>query len=192
MDLNGLSDYELIERVAAKDEAAFEALYDRHRSQAFGLALRVTGARPAAEEVAQDAFLSVWRSADRYHPERGSVSSWLLSIVRNRGIDALRRNQHAARNVELGAVLAAPLRSRECTDELALAREEAREARSLLDHLPSGQRQVVELAYFAGMTQTEIAARIGVPLGTVKGRSRLALEKLRDAVAGEATLASAR
>lgn len=186
--LNGLRDDELIARVAAFDEAAFEVLYDRHRCRAFGLALRVTGTRTAAEEVTQEAFLSLWRGARRFDPARGTLAAWLMTAVRHRAIDAVRKGAVRGPTLEWRDVI--PEREgRDATHELIVAAEESRRARTLLDRLPADQREVVELAYFGGLAQTEIAQRVGVPVGTVKGRSRLALEKLRDAVAADGVLA---
>lgn len=183
------SDSRLMQGVASRDPRAFEAIYDRYRSQAFGLAMRVTGRRGAAEEVMQDVFLNLWRSADRWDPNRGSVETWLLSMVRYRSIDALRRGTRHARNTTLDASPAERFEAPERTEEEVVAREEARHARELLAGLPVEQREVLELAYFGGLTMAEIAVRTGTPLGTVKGRSRLALEKLRAARSTESLFA---
>ena len=179
--LTRLDDAALIARVADGDAGAFEALYDRYRSQAFGLALRLTRRPGTAEEVTQDAFLALWRKAARFDPGRGSLSSWLLTFVRHRAIDALRSGARRERSVQLEAAaerLEAPARTHE---EVAL-REESLAARRLVKELPGDQREVIELAYFGGLSQGEIAAEVGIPLGTVKGRSRLALEKLRRSI----------
>lgn len=187
--LNGLSDPELIARVvAAADEAAFEVLYDRHRCRAFGLALRVTGTRTAAEEVTQEVFLGLWRRAQLFDPARGTLAAWLMTAVRHRAIDAVRKG--AARGPTLEWHEALPgSEGPDAAHEQTVAAEESRRARALLDRLPAEQREVVELAYFGGFAQTEIAERLGAPLGTVKSRSRLALEKLREAVTADGVLA---
>lgn len=176
--LSGLNDRDLVRRVARGDARAFEAIYDRHSSAVFGLAVRVTGRPPAAEEATQDAFLGLWRSAGTYDPGRGTLKTWLLGSVRNRSIDWLRREARHNRGQKNGDALVDRLEATERTDEQVAAQEMRRHTRQLLVSLPSDQRQVIELAYFKGLTHTEIAAKAGIPLGTVKGRQRLALAKL--------------
>jgi RNA polymerase sigma-70 factor (ECF subfamily) len=156
-------------------------LYQRHATVAYSLAYRITGTAGAAEDVTQDAFLSAWRSATRYDAARGSVRTWLLSIVQHRAVDALRRRNPRERREIDDDGLAERLESSRRTDEEVADREQADAVRGLLAELPHEQRQVIELAYFRGFTQTEIAEVIGAPLGTVKGRMRLALAKLRAA-----------
>ncbi|MGA9860015.1 MAG: sigma-70 family RNA polymerase sigma factor [Solirubrobacteraceae bacterium] len=173
-----LDDRELVVRVLAGDVRAFEAIYDRHCDQVFGLAMYITRRQRAAEEATQDAFLNLWRSADRYDPRRGTLKTWLLTLVRNRSIDWLRREARQSRDVELDDAIAGRLEAPERTDEQAATREESRHARQLLGSIPTEQRQVIELAYFKGLTQAEIAVKIGIPLGTVKGRQRLGLTKM--------------
>lgn len=167
------------------DARAFEAIYDRHGSSAFSLAYRIAGNRTVAEDIVQEAFLSVWRSSVRYQPERGNLRSWLLSVVHNRAIDQLRRQVvHTKRQVDADGIeerKAAP----ELTDVEAFRREEAQTVRSAMEGLPTDQLRVVELAYFGGFTHSQIADMLGEPLGTVKGRMRLALDKMRDGL-GEA------
>ena len=167
------------------DARAFEAIYDRHGSAAFSLAYRIAGNRTAAEDIVQEAFLSVWRSGVRYQPERGNLRSWLLSVLHNRAIDALRRSAvHARRQVDAEGIeerKAAP----EFTDVEAFRRQEAQTVRAAMEQLPNDQLRVVELAYFGGFTHLQIAEMLGEPLGTVKGRMRLALDKMRDGL-GEA------
>jgi RNA polymerase sigma-70 factor (ECF subfamily) len=176
--LSTLEDRELVVRVVDGDIRAFEAIYDRHCDQVFGLAMRVTGRHRAAEEATQDAFLNLWRTADRYDPSRGTVKTWLLAVVRNRSIDWLRREARHALDVENNDAILGHLEAPERTDDQAVTREEARHARQLLVSIPTEQRQIIELAYFKGLTQSEIARKIGIPLGTVKGRQRLALTKM--------------
>ena len=183
-----LDDHSLLLRVVDGDVRAFEALYERYSARVFSLAMRITGRRDAAEEVTQDAFVGLWRKASRYDPDRGSLSAWLLSIVRHRGIDWLRRAARHARDVEIDQTLVGQLESDERTDEQVAERDEYRRARQLLARLPRAQRQAIELAYFKGLTQSEIAKRTGIPLGTVKGRQRLALIKLHEALTGAPTL----
>ena len=182
-----LEDTVLVARVASGDVRAFEALYDRYRAQAFGLAVRLTRRLGVAEEVTQDAFLTLWRKASHYDPARGSVATWLLTFVRHRAIDSLRSGARGEHNVELESA-ADRLEAPERTDEAVAGLEESRTTRRLVKELPSDQREVIELAYFAGLTQGEIAAEVGVPLGTVKGRSRRALEKLRRALTVDGAL----
>jgi RNA polymerase sigma-70 factor (ECF subfamily) len=175
-----LEDRDLVARVVDGDVRAFEAIYDRYSAQVFGVAMAVTGRRRAAEEATQDAFLSLWRTADRYNTDRGTLKTWLLAMVRNRSIDWLRREARHDRGLEIDDALLGRLEAAERTDEQVAAREESRHARQLLISLPTKQRQVIELAYFKGLTHTEIAAEVGIPLGTVKGRQRLALAKMHE------------
>ena len=168
--------------IAGGDPRAFEVIYERHCTAAFSLAYRICGARATAEEVAQEAFLAIWRSGARYDRTRGSVRTWVLGVVHNRAIDMLRRTTvHERRRVgdEHAAEL---LESPERTEVEAARREEARSLRGLISELPDEQRRVIELAYFGGFTHEQIAGMLGAPLGTVKGRMRLALEKMRSGI----------
>jgi RNA polymerase sigma-70 factor (ECF subfamily) len=176
-----LADEELMALVDEKDPAAFEVFYDRHGGAAFSLAHRIVGNRAAAEDVIQEAFLSIWRSRARYDPARGSVRSWTLGIVRNRAIDALRRVSGPAPKLDLDddAVLEARP-SQTLTDSEAIRRDTADRVRGALGELPQEQSQVITLAYFGGFSHSEIAKMLGAPLGTIKGRMRLGLEKMRD------------
>jgi RNA polymerase sigma-70 factor, ECF subfamily len=182
---SSLADEDLMALVQRGDARAFEAIYDRHGSAAFSLAYRIAGNRTVAEDIVQEAFLSVWRSSVRYQAERGNLRSWLLSVVHNRAIDALRRQVvHTKRQVDAEGIeerKAAP----ELTDVEAFRREEAQSIRSAMERLPTDQLRVVELSYFGGFTHSQIAEMLGEPLGTVKGRMRLALDKMRDGL-GEA------
>ena len=181
------TDEELMGRVAGGDIRAFEALYDRHHVRAYSLARRVAGPGGGAEEATQDAFLALWRGASRFDPERGRLAPWLLALVRHRSIDALRAAKARPKQHDL-PYAAERLEALERTEEQVLATDESTRARRLVAQLPREQREVINLAYFAGYSQAEIAARVGVPLGTVKGRARLALAKLRDATEREAAL----
>jgi RNA polymerase sigma-70 factor (ECF subfamily) len=176
--LQTVGDRELMLRIADGDVRAFETIYDRYSAPVYSLAARVTGRRRAAEEATQEVFLSLWRTAPSYDPERGTVRTWLLSVVRNRSIDWLRRERRHDREVEIDDAIVGQLEAAERTEEVVAAREDSLHARQLLVSLPPEQRQVIELTYFKGLTQTEIAEQVGVPLGTVKGRQRLALAKL--------------
>jgi RNA polymerase sigma-70 factor (ECF subfamily) len=178
-DLSLLADEDLMQLVRQGDARAFELVYERHGTAAFSLAYRMTGRRAAAEDVVQEAFLSLWRSGARYDRTRGSVRTWVLGIVHHRGIDALRRNLrhdiHRASDEGLEERFEAPER----TDVQAARREEAAEVRTALAALPAEQSKVIELAYFGGFSHSEIASMLETPVGTVKGRIRLGLEKLR-------------
>ena len=178
-DIPKLADEELIHLVQSGDPRAFEMLYDRHAGAAFSLAYRIAGQRAAAEDVTQEAFLSIWRSRLRYDRARGSVRTWMLGIVHNRAIDGLRRNQRH----ELSRASAEGIEERheatELTDVEAARRQEARTVRQAMETLPNEQTRVIELAYYGGFTTSQIAEMLDAPLGTVKGRMRLGLEKLR-------------
>lgn len=179
-DLARLGDEELMAAVHGKDPAAFEALYDRHGGAAYSLAYRITGERTLAEDTTQEAFLSIWRSNARYDLARGSVRSWVLSVVRNRAIDALRRGGSRAPSLDHDDETALETRpAPERTETEAIRRETAGELRGALESLPEEQSKVIQLAYFGGFSHSEIAEIVGQPLGTVKGRMRLGLEKIR-------------
>ena len=171
------NDQELIAAIQGRDVRALESLYDRHRVLAYSLALRILGSPGDAEDVVQEAFLNVWRSADTYRPERSSWRSWVLSIVHHRALDKLRGRQSRPLPVALEEGMDLPDTS-DVWEEVArnLTGDDVRQA---LDRLPAEQRETIELAYFSGYTHTEIADRMGVPLGTVKGRMRIGLQKLK-------------
>jgi RNA polymerase sigma-70 factor (ECF subfamily) len=179
-----LADEELMPWIAEKDPEAFEVFYDRHGGASYSLAYRILGDRNSAEDCIQEAFISIWRSGARFDKARGSVRSWTLSIVRNRAIDSLRSK--AGKAPKLTFDDDAILESRpaeEMTDDEAMRRETAGEVRGALAQLPAEQSKVIELAYFGGFSQSEIAGMLNVPLGTVKGRMRLGLEKIRGELA---------
>jgi RNA polymerase sigma-70 factor (ECF subfamily) len=186
VDIHRLADEELMELLIDGDPRAFEAVYDRHGKAAFSLAYRMVGDRNAAEDVVQEAFLSIWRSRVRYQRDRGSVRTWILGIVHHRGIDGLRRNTvHQKRRASAEGIeewKEAPER----TDAQAIQADEARTVRSALSTLPEQQGRVIQLAYFGGFTHTQIAEMLDLPVGTVKGRMRLGLEKLRRTLTEEA------
>jgi len=168
--------------VSARDARAFETIYDRHENAAFSLAYRMCGRRAMAEEVVQEAFLSLWRSGARYDRARGSVRSWLLGVVHHRAIDVLRAGVvREARDVSDDKMVER-LEAPERTEVEVARRDEASQVRGVLGELPSEQRHVIELAYFGGFTQTEIAEMLALPIGTVKGRMRLGLTKMRIAL----------
>ncbi|MBA2763883.1 MAG: sigma-70 family RNA polymerase sigma factor [Thermoleophilaceae bacterium] len=176
------ADEELMALVQRGDGDAFEAVYDRHGGAAFALAYRMVGNRVTAEDTVQEAFLSMWRSRERYQRDRGSVRTWVLGIVHHRAIDALRRNVVHDRRRAFGEGLAEKEEAPESTEIEVLRRDEARTVRNALDTIPGEQCRVIELAYFGGFTHTEIAEMIDTPVGTVKGRMRLGLEKMRRAL----------
>ena len=178
-DLRALADEDLLELLAAGDSRALEVIFDRHSGPAFSLAFRMCGRQTMAEDIVQEAFLSLWRSGARYDPTRGSVRSWVLTAVRNRAIDAFRRESVTASRDVADDEAAARLPALERTDSEVERREDARRIRVALQELPAEQRQVIELAYFGGFTHTEIARMLDLPAGTVKGRMRLGLTKLR-------------
>lgn len=184
--LRRLADEELMELVCRNDAAAFEIVLERHLDAAFSLAYRMIGRRSLAEDVVQEATLSTWRSGTRYDRSRGSVRNWILGITHHRAVDALRRDGvRTGKNVSdegLEEHLEAPDR----TDVEVARRDEAQEIRSVLQRLPDEQVRVIELAYFGGFTHTEIAEMLDLPIGTVKGRMRLGLEKMRSRLSPEA------
>ena len=173
-----LADEDLISLVEADDADAFATLYDRHSRAAFSLAYRMMGERQGSQDRAQGGFLKVWRNAGSYRAERGSVRTWILSIVHNRGIDQLRALASRRRTqdrVEASAPRSQP--SEAFTETWRNSqRDQVREAMSTL---PSEQLKILELAYFSGYTHVEISELLSLPLGTVKGRMRLALKKIR-------------
>lgn len=170
--------------IGRRDAEAFEVFYDRHGGAAYSLAYRILGERGAAEDCIQEAFISIWRSGGKFDSARGSVRSWTLSIVRNRAIDVLRSKANKAPKMTFDDDEILESRpSGELTDEEAMRHETATEVRGALSQLPGEQSKVIQLAYFGGFSQSEIAAMLNVPLGTVKGRMRLGLEKIRGELA---------
>jgi RNA polymerase sigma-70 factor (ECF subfamily) len=174
-----LADEDLISLVEAADAEAFATLYDRHSRAAFSLAYRMMGERQASEDVMQDAFLKVWRSAKSYRAERGSVRTWILSIVHNRGIDQI-RSQASRRRTQDKIEASAPRSQPSEAFAETLRNSQRDQVREALDTLPPEQLKILELAYFSGYTHVEISDLLRLPLGTVKGRMRLGLKKIRD------------
>jgi RNA polymerase sigma-70 factor (ECF subfamily) len=183
-DPDRLADEDLLALVHAGDARAFEVIYDRHNRVAFSLAFRLLGDRTAAEDLVQDAFLAVWRGSASYAPVRGSVRNWLLSILHNRGVDRLRTSAAMARRQE--ALEQVVLRQPDAPDAADLGMDEvlAGSVREGLDELPPEQREALDLAYYGGFTHQEISEMLELPLGTVKSRMRLGLERLRRGIGG--------
>lgn len=174
-----------MERVRDGDARAFEVIVDRHGGPAFSLAYRMCGARARAEDIVQEAFVSLWRSGARYDRARGSVRSWVLSAVHNRAVDSFRREstRHGQDLHDDGLAERVPAQT--TTESEVQQRDDARRVRGALSELPPDQRQVIELAYFGGFTHTQISEMLELPPGTVKGRMRLGLAKLRVALVAE-------
>ena len=182
MDKTALSDEQLIEALAAGDESALGVLYDRYAKAVFSLAARITRDQSTAEEITQEVFLRLWRNAATYSASRGRFASWLLSVTHHLAVDQLRRRQarpQAVATIDDLVVQGLP-DTRTDIEEEALLRERRDIIITALGQLPPAQRQVIELAYFGGLTHVEIAARLGDPLGTVKTRMRLGVQKLRE------------
>jgi RNA polymerase sigma-70 factor (ECF subfamily) len=180
--LREISDETLMKRVQADDKEAFERLYSRYSKLAYSLACRICG-RQLAEDATSSAFLAVWTGRRTFSPDRGTPRTWLLTVVRHQAIDALRSGQKRERyfGQDPDAVSRLPsLATPDHDAQLALEQcEQAATIRQALSLLPAAQREVVELGFFAGLTHAEIAAKLELPPGTVKGRMRLGLEKLR-------------
>jgi RNA polymerase sigma-70 factor (ECF subfamily) len=169
-------DEALLALVARSDNDALAALYDRYGRQAYALALRILRDAALAEDAVQDAFLTVWRTAPSFDRTRGSVSTWLLTIVHRRAVDVVRREDRR----RASPLDDAPVAAGDATDEAAELREQRVRVRAALDGLTPSEREALELAYYGGLSQSEIAERLGVPLGTVKSRMFAGLGKLRD------------
>ncbi len=177
--LEGDSEAELMRQMAAGEIGGLETLYDRYHAVAYALALRITTETGLAEDVVQDSFLGLWRNAGRYAQDRGSVKGWLLAIVRHRAIESMRRRRGGVAIAdEPEEPLPIALTLPDVWPEVA-GRLDAEQIRHAMGKLPEAQREVIELAYFDGLTQREIATRTGKPLGTVKSRMRLGLVSLR-------------
>ena len=175
------SDQVLLERVAGKDSQALADLYDRYAAVALALAGRILGDRSEAEDVLQIVFTRIWKDAARYDPAKGSPTSWILSWVRNGAIDRLRRRE-ALQRATLHSIDHAPGGHGGSQGHDDPSAEERERLKKAVSSLPADQRQVIELAYFEGLSQTQIAQRLGEPLGTVKTRVRLGMNKLRQAL----------
>lgn len=173
------SDAALVKQMTAGDEGALSVIYDRYSAMLFGMLMRVLNNKQTAEEVLQDLFLQLWRSADKFDPARGSLPAWLLVIGRNRAISRLRGRPSLEVLEETDGLYANTLASTANIEDEASRMELMETLKTALAQLPAEQRQAVELAYFEGMTQSEIAAKTGSPLGTVKTRMRSAMQVLK-------------
>ena len=174
-----LADEDLMSLMDGGDAEAFGVLYDRHSRAGYSLAYRMMGEKQAAEDLTQDAFLKVWRSAGGYRSERGSVRTWILSIVHNRGIDQL-RSLASRRRTQDRVEQAAPRSQPSEAFAEAWCNRQRHQIREALNTLPEEQLKILELAYFSGYTHVEISNLLDLPLGTVKGRMRLGLKKIRE------------
>jgi RNA polymerase sigma-70 factor, ECF subfamily len=179
-------DGDLAAALRRRDPLAMEVLYDRLGRQAFGLAYRILGDGPAAEDVVQEAFLTVWRQADRIDVARGKLSSFVLTVVHHKAIDALRtRRGQVARQVSVD--VADVEKAGGDVSERVMQSLNRDDVRAALAGVPDDQRRAIEMAYYEGLTHIEIAEALGLPLGTVKSRLRLGLEKMRSALRVEAS-----
>jgi RNA polymerase sigma-70 factor (ECF subfamily) len=181
VDYTKLDDAAIVALIARRDERALGALYDRYSRLAFSLAVRIVGDRALAEEITADSFVNVWRASGSYSTERGRFIPWLMSVVRHRAIDELRRLsvRPEGSSIELNEALETTAHP-DGVDDAFDARRRREVVRSALAKLPVPQREALELAYFGGLTQQEIAAKTGTPLGTIKTRMRLGLLKMRE------------
>lgn len=176
-----LSDDQIMRSIVQRDDSALELLYDRFASAVMGLALKMLGSRPAAEEIVQETFWRVWNKADSYQSDRGSVLSWLFGITHNLCVDHLRRTKVDGMSVAVGGLINQPDPDVNVLESASLSMR-GKQVRAALEELPSEQREVIELAYFQGLTRQDIARTTGVPLGTVHTRARLGLQKLQAAL----------
>ncbi|HZO96470.1 MAG TPA: sigma-70 family RNA polymerase sigma factor [Gaiellaceae bacterium] len=177
-----LSDEAVVALCARSDEVALAELYDRYGRVAYGLAFRILRDEALAEDAVQEAFLAVWRGAARFLPERGKASTWILTVVHRRAVDLVRREQRRR---------AEPLPEAEAaagggSDEAMWLRLERERVQAALAKLPDRQREAIELAYYGGFTQSELAERLGEPIGTIKSRMFTGLARLRELLEGEA------
>lgn len=186
IDLVEAHDRELVERLRKRDEEAFRSLFARYAPSAKALAQRVVRQAHLAEEIVQEAFLAVWRNPDGYDAQRGSVRSWLMGTVHHRAVDLVRREEAHRRRGEQ-AIVDAREEQADHAEDVAIDIDRPKEqelVRSALRELPIEQRNVIEMMYFSGLSQTRIAERTGLPLGTVKSRTLLGMRRLRAALEG--------
>ena len=187
-DLSEARDRELVQQIGRGDEDAFRGLFGRYAPSAMALARRVARQPFLAEEIVQEAFLAVWRNPSGYDQQRGSVRAWLMGMVHHRAVDAVRREESQRRRVEESMVsdpVVSPDLADDVADQVDLP-DERKAVRAALDGLPADQREVIELMYFGGLSQSTISERLGLPLGTVKSRTLLGMRRLRGAIGGRA------
>jgi RNA polymerase sigma factor (sigma-70 family) len=186
VDVSEAHDRELVQRLRRGDEDAFRGLFGRYAPAAKALALRVVRQSHLAEEIVQEAFLAVWRNPDGYDSERGSVRSWLMGMVHHRAVDLVRREEAYRRRAEDSIPEALEEQADHAQDvvEMLGLPEERRIVRAALDELSEEQRDVLTLMYFGGLSQTQIAEKTGIPLGTVKSRTLLGMRRMRTALEG--------
>jgi RNA polymerase sigma-70 factor (ECF subfamily) len=185
-DLSEARDRDLIKWIASRDEAAFRRLFRRYAPTALGLATRIVRQPHIAEETVQEAFLSVWRNPGAFDSSRGSVRSWLMTTVHNRAVDAVRREEAQRRRADEAAAdpdLGPLDPGHTVVEEIGLFQQRLA-VREALEKLPAEQRQVIELMYFGGQSQSRISERLGLPLGTVKSRTLLGMRRLRAELLG--------
>ncbi len=183
---SGNKDREAVKQLAGGDHAAIAELYDRHARLLYSLAFRIVRGQADAEDVLQEVFAQVWRQAARYDTSRGTVIGWLVTLTRSRAIDRLRRGRLQPQTLDDESAAQAVPDVAAGADVQLVTSEQASQVRAALEALPDAQRVPLELAYYEGLTQSEIAGRLAVPLGTVKTRMRQALLRLREALAGRA------
>lgn len=182
VQLRSSDDLALVRRIADGDAAALGELYDRFAGMLLALARRILGPAGDAEEVLQESLVQVWNQAERYDAERSSVSTWLILILRSRALDRLRSRSARARTAEAAAAQPPPIDTSSAAEQHVFHRERRERVRAVLAELPDEQRRVIELAFYEGLSQSEIAVRTGAPLGTVKTRALLGMKKLRQAL----------
>jgi RNA polymerase sigma factor (sigma-70 family) len=175
-ELAHLSDEALVALAARSEHSALAELYDRYGRPAYGLALRILRDDALAEDAVQDAFLALWRTAARFVPERGKASTWILTLVHRRAVDLVRREEHRRADT----LESAPDVGGDAVEEEALLRLQRERVQAALRQLPDQQREALELAYYGGFTQSELAERLGQPLGTIKSRMFSGLSRLRE------------
>ncbi|APB33325.1 RNA polymerase, sigma-24 subunit, ECF subfamily [Gloeomargarita lithophora Alchichica-D10] len=176
-----MDDETLLERIAIQDQSALNALYDRYSQVIYSLIYRIVGVKEEAEEIILDVFLQVWRTAHCYNPHQAQVNSWLFMIARSRALDRLRRQSRQQRTTLMLQQTQMPLDLSSPPEAYILGEETHQNLQNALAQLPPEQRQAVELAYYYGLSHTQIAVRLGVPPGTIKSRIRMALQKMRQA-----------
>jgi RNA polymerase sigma factor (sigma-70 family) len=183
----GLRDGQLVELVARQDASALEALYDRYGRAAYSLARRILTEERLAQDVVQEVFLSLWRNADRFDAGRGTVATYVLSMTHHRAVDVVRREEHLRRWRTSDEGLELEPDPKPGVEDQVEASERRAEVRAALEELPAAQREALLLAYFGGYTQREVAALVGVPLGTVKTRMAAGMRKMKEALQNAGT-----